>query len=374
MKERAFKFRWTTLLFYIALCCIIAAGLIAIISVQKPVREWLSDFEQTYETYKPKNQIQRIFDRYFAEPDIDELLGISEDRPEYNAPDTLDDAVSRYAEKINGKKMTFGYLAGSDQKVINVKADGKLVARFSVKVTEEKEYSLLLFSLTQPVYELESINLYFDKPTESANVRLPERFTAYAGDMLLTDEYLAASGIKDDPRESVPEGAFLFTYKVYSISGLYNKPEITVKDAAGGDVALEYDGEKNLYSCKYEYSEELKNEYADYVTEGLARYAIYMQDDARFKTLKDYFDPNSQLYEDIYNNPGSFVIEHDKYRVENKQASEFFDYGEVMSCHVTFDHVLTKSGREDYIDHFDSTLYLRKVDGVYRIFYMESHK
>ena len=82
MKERAFKFRWTSLLFYIALCMIIAAGLIAILALQKPVKEWLADFENTYETYKPKNQIQRIFDEYFAEPDVEELIALAEEKPE----------------------------------------------------------------------------------------------------------------------------------------------------------------------------------------------------------------------------------------------------------------------------------------------------
>ena len=148
--KKVFKFRWTSLLFYIALCVIIAAGLIAVIAAQPPVKEWLSEFENDYNLYNPKNQIQNIFDEYFADPDVDKLLSLSEDRPEYNAPDTYEDAVRKYAEKIQGKTMTYGYLVGTDQKVLNVKADGAVVARFSVKEVDTKEYNAFVFKLTRP--------------------------------------------------------------------------------------------------------------------------------------------------------------------------------------------------------------------------------
>lgn len=372
--KKAFKFRWTSLLFYIALCIIIAAGIIAVISIQKPVREWLAEFESTYETYKPKNQIQRIFDEYFAKPDLDKLLSMSEDKPEYNAPDTYEDAIKRYADKISGKTMTYGYLVGTDQKVINVKADGVVVARFSVRETDTKEYNITVFKLSQPVYELDKINLFFDKPKEAVSVKLPERYTAYADGVELTEEYVTAKGIKEDERDTVPDGAFLFVYKVCSISGLFDKPSITVKDEKGNEVPLKYDEEKNLYSYTYEYSEELKQEYSDFAIKAMTHYAIWTQNDydADFSRVKPYFDQNTQLYEDIRLNPRLFVMDHDGYKVENAEASEFFDYGEVISCRVKFDHILTKKGREDYVDKNDHTVYMRKVDGEYKIFYMVS--
>ena len=373
MKERAFKFRWTSIFFYVTLCVIIAAGIIGVIAMQKPVKEWLGGFEDTYETYKPKNQIQRIFDEYFADPDVEQLLSMSEDKPEYNAPDTYEDAVNRYAEKIKDKKMSYVYLVGYDQKVLNVKADGVVVARFSVKEVDTKEYNIFVFKLSQPVYELDKINLFFDKPKASVNVKLPERFTAYADGVEMTEEYTTVKGLKEDERDSVPDGAYLFTYKVCTMTGLFEEPEITVKDENGNDVPTEYDEENHLYSCKYEYSEELKEQLSDFVTEAMTHYAVFMQADADFNYVKKYFDPSTQLYEDIRKNPWSFVWEHDGYKVENKQASEFFDYGEVVSCRVKFDHILTKKGKEDYVDKNDHTIYLRKVDGEYKIFYMVSH-
>ena len=99
-----------------------------------------------------------------------------------------------------------------------------------------------------------------------------------------------------------------------------------------------------------------------------------MQNDGSFGDVKKYFDPDSVLYEDIRLNPGSFVWEHDGYRVENITASEFFDYGGgVFSCRVTLDHILIKNGKENYTDRVDITWYLHEVGEEYKIFYMQSH-
>ena len=358
-----FKLRWTSVLFYIALVVIIAAGMTAVLLLQKPVRDWLSD----YEASQPKYEVQRIFEEYFEHPDAEKLISMSEDKPTFNAPDTFEDAVKRYADNIEGKKMTFGYVAGSDRRSVNIKADGKRVARFSIKPKEEKS------KYGRELYELDRINLFFEDPVEFVSVSLPETFTAYAGGIEITEDHLVQSDVKDDPRDFVPEGAYFFKYKAYTLTGLYSEPVITVKDGVGNDVPLEYDEENRLYSCRYEYSEELKEKYSAYVLEAMKRYAIYMQDDARFKTVKDYLDPDTDLYTNIYENPNSFVWEHDGYFFENEQTSEFFDYGEAISCRVGFDHHLTKKGKEDYIDKCDYTLYLHMKDGEYKIYYMVTH-
>ncbi|MBP5208236.1 MAG: hypothetical protein J6330_07245 [Clostridia bacterium] len=358
--KKAFGFRWTSLLFYIALCVIIAAGLIAVLLLQKPVREWLAEYEES----QPKYEVQRIFEQYFEHPDAATLINLYGVGPEYKEPDTYEGAVRHFAQRLQGKQMSYGYVAGTERMVVNVRADGERIARFSIKPKDGKSERGMVF------YELDKVTLYYDEPTDYVSVILPERFTAYAGSLQLGDEQLTSSGVKDDTRDTVPEGAFLFTYKAYMLTGLYDQPMISVKDMNGDEVALEYDAEKKLYSCRYEYSEQLKEEYSGYVLEAMKRYAIYMQDDARFKTVQDYLDPETDLYQNIYDNPNSFVWEHDGYFFENEAASEFFDYGKVMSCRVSFDHHLTKKGREDYVDHCEFTIYLHKIDGVYKIYEM----
>ena len=207
-----------------------------------------------------------------------------------------------------------------------------------------------------------------EPPLDPVFVKLPERFTAYANGVELTDEYVTVSGLIEDERETVPEGAYLFTYKICEVSGMYEEPQITAKDENGEDVSLLYDAETRLYSCGYEYSEELKEQYSDYVIKAMKAYAVYMQNDSSFGDVRGYFDPSTVLYNDMRLNPGSFVWEHNGYRIENMEVSGFFDYGGVISCRVRFDHVLKKDGKEDYTDYNDHIVYLRRVESDYKIF------
>ncbi len=333
----AFKFRLTSLFFYVTLVVVVAVAILGIIKLQEPVTDWLADYENSMSKYK----VQEIFEEYFKEPDAEKLISMCEKKPEYNAPDTLETAIDRFALKFKDKEITFGYAAGSERKKIIVKADGVKFATFTIKEKEEPS------KYGRTLYELDSVDLFYDAPTESGRVKVPSSYTVYANGMKLDETYLTEENVKEDPRDYVPEGAFFFTYKTYAISGLYEKPVFTAKDGSGADAALALDENTGVYGCRYEYSEELITQYGEYVTEALHGYAAYMQNDLRFKYIKEYFDPDSDLYTSIYENPGSFVWEHDGYRFGETEVSEFFDYGEVLSCRVAFDHILEKKKSED---------------------------
>lgn len=356
------KFRPSSLLFYITIIIITAIALLFIIGTEKNISDLLYDYEYSQAKYK----VEDIFNEYFSKPDAQYLISLT-DAPSFNAPDTLQTATDKFKSKFENAEITYSYVAGSDRKIINVKANGEKFARFSIKPSDEK--SKYGFSL----YELDKITLYYDTPAESAVVKIPFFCTAYADGMELTDEYLKEDNIIEDSRVDIPEGAYLFTYKRYSVSGLYNKPLITVKDGEGNEKSLSYDEEKDEYYYSYEYSEALQAEYGDYVIAAIKAYSAYMQNDSRFRDVRDYFDSTTQLYQGIYENPGSFVWEHDGYRFENESASRFYDYGGVISCRVKIDHILEKENREDYTDVVDLILYLRVVDGVYKIYHMTSN-
>ncbi|MBQ1847497.1 MAG: hypothetical protein II135_05780 [Clostridia bacterium] len=356
----AFRFRWTSLFFYVGLVAVVAVAILGIIKLQEPVTDWLSDYENSMSKYK----VQEIFDEYFKDPDAEKLISMCEKKPEYNAPDTFETAVDRFELRFKGKEISYGYAAGTERKKIIVKADGVKFATFSIKEKEERS------KYGRTLYELDGIDLFYDQPTESGKVKVPFSYTVYANGMELDETYLIEENIKEDPRDYVPDGAYFFTYKRYEIGGLYGKPVFTAKDGSGVEVPLSFDITTGEYGCRFEYSEELKDRYGEYVTEAMHGYAVYMQNDARFKTIKQYFDPDSELYQNIYENPGSFVWEHDGYRFGETELSEFFDYGGVISCRIAFDHILEKKKSEDYIDRIDLTVYLHECGGEYKIFYM----
>ena len=292
--NNGFRFRWTTMFFYITLILVIAAAIIGTIKLQEPVKDWLYDYERSL----PKYKVEELFEEYFKEPDAEKLIEMCENKPVYNEPDTFDNAVERFALKFKDKEITYGYAAGSNGRKILVKADGVKFASFTIKEKEEQS------KYGRTLYELDRVDLVYDTPTESGKIKLPERFTAYVNGMELGEEYLKEENIKEDQRDAVPDGAYFFTYKRYAISGLYNTPTFTATDDKGNEIELSYDEERGEYYCKYEYSDELKDRFGEYVTEALHSYAAYMQNDLRFKYIKEYFDPDSELYTNIYENPG----------------------------------------------------------------------
>ncbi len=103
-------------------------------------------------------------------------------------------------------------------------------------------------------------------------------------------------------------------------------------------------------------------------------YACRMQNDASFSQCKGYFEPDTALYEQIRQNPGSFVWDHNGYTFEDEWTGEYYMYSEgLFSCRVKFNHILHMNGKEDHPDLVDLVIYLRTdADGEYKIFAMET--
>ena len=54
----AFKFRLTSLFFYVTLVVVVAVAILGIIKLQEPVTDWLADYETSMSKYK----VQEIFE------------------------------------------------------------------------------------------------------------------------------------------------------------------------------------------------------------------------------------------------------------------------------------------------------------------------
>lgn len=352
----------TAPLFYLGLLAFTITMMVLIVSfVTSQVNDWLYDYEYSQAKYK----IEEIFDEYFSHPDIKQLSEYA-GLPEYNEPEDAAVALDYMQAFINGKKITYSYVAGSNQTVMNVKADGEKFARFSIRKSEDKS------PYGYDLYELDKIELYYQTPQYSGSIQVPFYCTVYANGLLLSGEYIT-DRIDTDDRISIPEGAYEFYALKYEISGLYSAPVLTVFDASGKELTPKQNDDGS-YIVEFSYNDALKAEYSDYVIKAMQAYAAYMQDDEKFRNIRDYFDKTTELYNNIYDNPGSFVWPHDGYRFENAAASEFYAYGDdCFSCRVVFDHVLEKKGSEDYYDHLDMTLYLHKTDGDFVIYFMLSN-
>lgn len=358
---KTFKLRPGTVIFYVTLAFVVLVLIIGTLSMKKGIVAMLEDYENS----QPKYTVEKIFNDYFKDPEFDVLLSMCEEKPTLKEPDTIDSFIKMLSDNVEGKEITYSYVAGTERKTVNVKADGVKFARFSIKALEKTtEYG-------NPIYTLDKIKLYYDTPALEFSFKVPTGYTVTVGGIPLGEEHITESDIVEDRRFTVPDGAYLFTSYRMKIDGLYFTPDFKCYDNKGNTVELVYDEENGEYVRSWEFDTVLQSEMSEYVLEAAYAYAAYMQDDMRFSAIKGYFDSSSELYDRIYENPNSFVMEHTGYGFEDGEATEFFKYDTgVISCRVKFTHVLTKTNKEDYKDYVDLTLYLREIDGVYKIYEM----
>lgn len=348
---------YPSLIFYIGLAVIALVFIILIGVFNSKLEKYLEDYELSL----PKYTVENIFETYFKDPDFDELMKKSP--CETNDFTTEEDYKEYFESLTNGKEITYVYVAGTDKKKVNVKADGEKFASFTIKKSSEKSENGF------ELYELDTITLH-SKTQYDVKFRIPFNCKAEVNGVILDEKYMTNTGITDDKRENIPEGTYKFSYDEYEVKNLLSQPEVFVYDRYGEKVTPLYNGEEKIYTLDFEYDESLKEQYTDLVIKATENYAARMQNAVSMSAVKKYFELGTELYTSIKENPASFVWDYDSYHFENEETGNFYAYDEnTFSCSVKMTQVMRKSGAKDYREDINVTLYLRcGDDGKYMIY------
>ena len=352
----------TSLIFYIGLGAIVLCALIAIGMIPGYLEKVLTDFEMT----RPKYTVENIFKEYFEDPDFNVLIDKTE--CQLGAFDTKARLCRYFEDLTKDKEITHVYVAGTDKKKVNVKADNKKFASFTIKTREKSEYGF-------DVYELDEIKLYYSAD-HSVKLRVPFNYSVAVNGILLTDDYKTKTGITDDKRENIPEGTYKFSYDEYEVKDLIIPPDITLYDSKNNVISPEYDAEKNIYTSDFRYDPVLKDTYEAFVLEAVENYAARIQNaGVTMNTIKKYFEYGTETYNRIKNNPGNFVWDYDSYHFENESTGNYYAYDDnTFSCTAQLTQVMCKKGSKDYRENINVTLYLRRDgDGGYMIYDLQTN-
>lgn len=359
----------------------------------------ITAFLEEYESVQPKYVEAEVFDSYFKRIDYEKLLtaadrGGNEDITEFEDKEDLinylkglysDKEITYYSistgtSNAQTAQLDLSDLAGYFVDQFNSKGDIKYI----VKADEDKiaEFTLVHSDSAAKIskhgfkeYELGSIELFFF-PHESVTVKLPKTSTLTVNGVKVSDKYLIPEVNEEEEfNKHLPEGLEGVVYVAYTVDGLYLKPEISVTDKDGRTVEAVYNAEDNYWAAGFLYDDALAAQYSTYVINAIQKYAAYMQMDGSRADFIDYYDTDSDLWENIITTENYFVWEHEGYTFKNQKASEFYRYNDdVFSCRVSMTHVLHRYGWEDYVDYIDMTIFLRKVDGNYLIFDSFAHE
>lgn len=325
---------------------------------------WLEDFEMS----EPVYVAEQTFNDYFKDFNPEEYLEKCE--LSVSSFDTKKDVVKYLNDITADKEITYAKVSSGvgDSILYNVKAGDVKFATFKL-VPDDSKSGRFTF------YKADEFSVII-KANETVTVDVPVGYKVFLNGIEVSEDYISENNLMDEAANKyLPEGLSI-KYKEYKIENLLAKPLVTVKDAEGKDAEITQPKD-GLFKAGFAYDETLKKDYNDWILKGMERYAAYMQHTSNnpvsFNEISVYFDPSSDLYEDIRTSENMFVWDYEKWEYVDEYTGEYIKYDEkTFSCVCRFDQVLTK-GTEVYHDYVDVTLYLRQVGDDFLIYGMSQN-
>ncbi len=230
--------RRTTPMFYIIYLAAIAVFLTLVVIGLLVLNSYLA----AYESLQPKYVAEEIFEEYFRDPDISELIEMSS--TVYAAFDTQERVAEYLGEQIEGKKITYSESSAKDEsgaRSYNVFCDGARFSVFSIEESEKKGK----FGLT--MFELKDVKLTLSLPDNSYSFLVPEGYTLYANGVKVGDKYIASDPVPSEAYR-ISEGKFGTKFIPYTVDGFLSSPTFEVKDRDGESCGYTYDEDTAIYT------------------------------------------------------------------------------------------------------------------------------
>lgn len=358
---------WFYLIFFSVSIIAIAAVMIGLGVVRSRLEE--------YEAAQPKYVAAQVFARYFDPLDYDKLLADAE----YDAAGVASEFLKEYlASEIGEATLTYAAGSSNDPSELKyiVKAGSKQLAAIALNVsdrTTEHGYETYDFSRVELYLNMEA---YLDEMSKfSITLEAPEFYTVEVDGEPLTEELITSTFIPAGMMRFYPEDVSAIEYVAYTIEDLRELPEsVVVTTPQGEEVLVNYDEESRTYTCSLVYSDEMAEEYSDFVIQAIEGYAAYVQgsNTIGLTKLKDYFDASSSAYSDVVAAGGNRWMANKGWSgidFEDVSVGEFYVHTpEIFSCHISLVQLLHSEGREDFMDIIDMYLFLHRSGKGYKIY------
>lgn len=328
---------------------------------------WLYNYLGDYEAGQPKYVAEDAFEAVFENFDAKEFLKVCTlpEEHEFAREHIIDELNSLVKDKELTYRQVSNGMENERKYIVTVGDDGEKIGAFYI-ASEAK-------NAEGARYEVYSQNFIGDLRNTSVIVEVPEGCKVILNGKAIGDKYIIEKDIPTPSCSYMPEGVRGLYYVRYGMGGFLEEPTVEVKNALGE--SLEVIKEDDVYTVGLTYDAALKADHTERILKAAELYAKYMQYDWRvsavgFNQIAPYFDPDSELYEQIKTVDNNFVIEYDKYEFTDMVVDEFYKYdANTFSCRVQYTQKLYK-GNEEFTDYIDQTWYLKNVDGEYLVYDM----
>lgn len=320
------------------------------------VENWLVDFEAS----QPDAKCQEVFDRYFANPDWNQVYDLL-DSDAVGAM-TKESFVSYMEQKVGSTELTYSKtsagLSGGRKYILRL--DGKNIGTFTLtnSVTGELEI---------PDWKLNQVEI-FVSANEYVTVLTAHGNTVTVNGQTLDDSHIIRT-TSTMVESYLPEGIHGPRTATYYIKGLLNVPEVTVTDTKGNAVAMSYDPDTRTYAENFEIADiAISQDEYDFVLEATKTYFRFMLNDTGSTQLRQYFDSASQTYKTIIKSEDPWLQDFRTYDFGTEKIYDFCRYGDdLSSVRIAMDLNVTRTNGTIKTFSVDTTFFLERSGRAWKI-------
>ena len=324
---------------------------------------WLEGWLTDYEASQPDAKCQEVFDRYFTNPDWNEVFTLL-DAEAVGAMTQAEFAT--YMENTVGEQeltytKTSAGLSGGRKYILRL--DGENLGTFSLKNSVTGDLEI-------PDWQLDTVEV-FVSAKEKVTV-----FTEYGNTVTVNGQTLGDSHVIKSTstvaEEYLPEGVLGPRTVTYYIDGLLNAPEVTVMDAEGNTVEMVYDADNQLYSqAEGMQEEEIAQKAQDFVVNATKIYCRYMVDAASAGQLREYFDGTSETYKTIIKSDDRWLQDYKTYDFSEATVSGYRQYNEdLFSVRIAIDLLVTRTNNTVKTFSLDTAFFVERYGKSWRVIEM----
>lgn len=326
--------------------------------------QWLQGWLVDFEAAQPTTKAEEVFHQLFDDPDwgaLYEAAGIADTQYEGK------DAFVSYMEDLVGESELSYQLTSSglskDKKYF-VNLDTRRLAYFTLtggsdtqNITDISDVS----SVTElKDWKLGEVGLFYER-ANGYRIQTVDGHIPYINGIALTDDHIIQmSSMKQDSTGFLPTGVSSAKTSIYEITGLMVEPEITVKDAGGSPMEVNYDDASGMYVEQAEViaiSEAEKTMALD----ALKVYAKYQIKEATAGDVGQYFDSTGDAYKSIMQTVLTWTKGNNGISFANDSVTNYCRYSDTcFSVYVTTELTIKLTDGGSQTKPINSTLLFNK--------------
>ncbi len=291
-KKKKKGIRVGTVIFYLLYLMLIGAAAYGINYGLALLNDWLT----VYEASQPDTRSQEIFDEIFADPDwgkIYDMAGL--EGTQFEGKDAY---VAYMQAKVGDSELTYSKTSAGlsgGQKYI-VKLGEEKVATFTMQ-------NPIVGELEIPEWSLDKVEAGFFTRNQDVTILTKPGRTVTLNGVPLDDSYVikTTSSVVDS---YLPEGIRGESSALLYAKGFLVAPEVAVIDENGVMIELEYDADTNTYTetmMTGSVTEEIPDNERTALLDATYAYCRHMIG-AKGTSLRNFFDPDSDIYKTILKN------------------------------------------------------------------------